>query len=109
MKRLAMLTVAALLAAILIFPPWHLSWRQTDSPADGALGPVADNWAGFHFWTYTETRPERMVAWDGVNTGGHIALVGYPRLAVSVWLGLIAGVGLCIVLLVRSRGESGVG
>lgn len=105
MKRLAMLTAVALLAGILVFPPWHLSWRQPGSPADGPLGPPADSWAGFHFWAYAKTRPERVVAWDGVNTGGHIRYLGHPQLAVPVWLGLVAGAGLCLALLLWSRRE----
>ncbi len=79
MRRALLATVAGLLLLLLLFPPWCLEWAP--APGQAALNPLETTWAGFHSWGYAAERPSREIAWDGPGGGGHVTLIGTPRLA----------------------------
>lgn len=74
-----------------MLPPWDLTWR--DENGDTQFSQKAE-FSGYHFITYHTNRPSKVIAWDGVGTGGKIGMTGYPsiniRLLLGEWIALCA-------------------
>jgi len=85
------LVVASL--AVILFPPWQVKWVD---PATGIARfvPGKQEFAGFHSWGYTANPATKVIAWDGVNTGGKIEVKAKPSLNLSLFLLEIGVLGL---------------
>jgi len=97
MQRAATGLLAAALLAALLIPPWRVTWTPDSKTVSRSMSEAT--WAGFHSWAYAKERPTTMIAWDGPNTGGHVALSGTPHVAYDVWASLLlcSTAGLVIV------------
>jgi hypothetical protein len=101
MKRTVRVVLAIVFLAVVLLPPWRVTWRS-DSKDPSPLS-LEETWAGFRPWTYSSERPTSVIAWDGPNTGGRVSVTGEPRIVYGTWTILLLIAGTALYLVMRTR------